>query len=144
MVGGVGTDMSNWNESVIAEFRANEGRVGGYFEGAPMILLHHIGAKTGTVRVNPLVYFPQDDGSMLVVASKGGAPTNPDWYHNVLAHPRFEVEVGTRTFTVEASELDPAERDLKWPEIVAARPGFGDYETKTTRTIPVLRLREVA
>jgi deazaflavin-dependent oxidoreductase (nitroreductase family) len=136
--------MSNWNESVIAEFRANEGRVGGYFEGAPMILLHHIGAKTGTVRVNPLVYFPQDDGSMLVVASKGGAPTNPDWYHNVLAHPRFEVEVGTRTFTVEASELDPAERDLKWPEIVAARPGFGDYETKTTRTIPVLRLREVA
>jgi deazaflavin-dependent oxidoreductase (nitroreductase family) len=136
--------MSGWNESVIAEFRANEGRVGGYFEGAPMILLHHIGAKTGTVRVNPLVYFPQDDGSMLVVASKGGAPTNPDWYHNVLANPRFEVEVGTRTFTVEATELTPAERAEKWPEIVAARPGFGDYETKTTRTSPVLRLREVA
>ena len=136
--------MSDWNESVIAEFRANEGRVGGYFEGAPMILLHHVGARTGTVRVNPLVYFPQDDGSMLVVASKGGAPTNPDWYHNVLANPRFEVEVGTRTFTVEASELDGPERAVKWTEIVAARPGFGDYETKTSRTIPVLRLREVA
>ena len=136
--------MSDWNESVIAEFRANAGRVGGYFEGAPMILLHHIGARTGTVRVNPLVYFPQDDGSMLVVASKGGAPTNPDWYHNVLANPRFEVEVGTRTFTVQASELDGPERAAKWPEIVAARPGFGDYETRTSRTIPVLRLREVA
>ena len=136
--------MSDWNDGVIAEFRANEGRVGGYFKGAPMILLHHIGAKSGTVRVNPVVYFPQDDGSMLVVASKGGALTNPDWYHNLRAHPRFEVEVGTRTFTVEASELSPAERAAKWPEIVAARPGFGDYETKTSRTIPVLRLREVA
>jgi len=136
--------MSDWNESVIAEFRANAGRVGGYFEGAPMILLHHIGARTGTVRVNPLVYFPQDDGSMLVVASKGGAPPTPDWYHNVVANPRFEVEVGTRTFTVEASELDGSERAAKWPEIVAARPGFGDYETRTSRTIPVLRLREVA
>ena len=102
--------MSDWNNGVIAEFRANEGRVGGYFEGAPMILLHHIGARSGTVRVTPLVYFPQDDGSMLVVASKGGAPTNPDWYHNVVAHPRFEVEVGTRTFTVDAEELSPAER----------------------------------
>ncbi|WP_457252628.1 nitroreductase family deazaflavin-dependent oxidoreductase [Pedococcus sp. P5_B7] len=136
--------MSDWNDGVIAEFRANEGRVGGYFKGAPMILLHHIGARSGTVRVNPVVYFPQDDGSMLVVASKGGAPTNPDWYHNLRAHPRFEVEVGTRTFTVEASELSPAERAAKWPEIVAARPGFGDYETKTSRTMPVLRLREVA
>lgn len=136
--------MSDWNDSVIAEFRANEGRVGGYFEGAPMILMHTVGARTGTVRVNPLVYFPQDDGSMLVVASKGGAPTNPDWYHNVRANPRFDVEVGTRTFTVEASELDRAERDATWPEIVAARPGFGDYERKTDRVIPILRLREVA
>jgi deazaflavin-dependent oxidoreductase (nitroreductase family) len=136
--------MSDWNESVIAEFRRNEGRVGGYFEGAPMILLHTIGARTGTVRVVPVVYFPQDDGSMLVVASKGGAPTNPDWYHNIRAHPRFDVEVGTQTLTVEAAELDPAERAAKWPQIVAARPGFGDYETKTTRTIPVLRLRKVA
>lgn len=136
--------MSDWNDGVIAEFRANEGRVGGYFEGAPMILLHHIGAKSGTVRVTPLVYFPQDDGSMLVVASKGGAPTNPDWYHNVLANPRFEVEVGTRTFTVDAAELSPQERAKHWPLIVAERPGFGEYETKTSRVIPVLRLRPVA
>ena len=136
--------MSDWNNGVIAEFRANEGRVGGYFEGAPMILLHHVGAKSGTVRVTPLVYFPQDDGSMLVVASKGGAPTNPDWYHNVLAHPRFEVEVGTEKFPIDAQELSPAERAESWPTIVAERPGFGDYETKTTRVIPVLRLRRVA
>ena len=136
--------MSDWNESVIAEFRANEGRVGGYFEGAPMILLHHIGARTGTVRVNPLVYFPQDDGSMLVVASNGGAPTNQDWYHNVLSNPRFEVEVGTRTFSVDAEELSPADRAEQWPRIVAERPGFGNYETKTSRVIPVLRLRPVA
>jgi deazaflavin-dependent oxidoreductase (nitroreductase family) len=135
--------MSDWNEGVIAEFRANEGKVGGYFEGAPMILLHHIGARSGTVRVSPLVYFPQDDGSMLVVASKGGAPTNPDWYHNVVANPRFEVEVGTRTFLVDAEELSPAERAEAWPRIVAERPGFGDYETRTTRVMPVIRLRPV-
>lgn len=136
--------MSDWYEGVIAEFRANEGKVGGYFQGAPMILLHHIGARSGTVRVTPLVYFPQDDGSMLVVASKGGAPTNPDWYHNVLANPRFEVEVGTRTFSVDAEELSPADRAEQWRRIVAERPGFGNYETKTSRVIPVLRLRPVA
>jgi deazaflavin-dependent oxidoreductase (nitroreductase family) len=136
--------MSDWNDSVIAEFRANQGRVGGYFEGAPMILMHTIGARTGTVRVNPLVYFPEDDGTMLVVASKGGAPTNPDWYHNVVAHPRFEVEVGTRTFTVDATELDAEERPQVWARIVAERPGFGDYESKTSRVMPVLRLRPVA
>jgi deazaflavin-dependent oxidoreductase (nitroreductase family) len=136
--------MSDWNDSVIAEFRANQGRVGGYFEGAPMILMHTIGARTGTVRVNPLVYFPEDDGTMLVVASKGGAPTNPDWYHNVVAHPRFEVEVGTRTFTVDATELDAEERPQVWARIVAERPGFGDYEKKTSRVMPVLRLRPVA
>ena len=141
---GVAPDMSDWNNGVIAEFRANEGRVGGPFEGAPMILLHHVGAKSGTVRVSPLVYFPQDDGSMLVVASKGGAPTNPDWYHNLKGHPRFEVEVGTETFTVEAEELDADERAASWPTIVAERPGFGNYETKTTRVMPVFRLRRAA
>ena len=136
--------MSDWNSGVIEEFRTNEGRVGGYFAGAPMILIHHIGAKTGTVRVNPLVYFPQPDSSMLIVASKGGAPTHPDWYHNVLAHPRFDVEVGTETFTVDAQVLTEDERAEIWPTIVAQRPGFGDYEKKTSRVIPVLRLRRVA
>ena len=132
--------MSDWNDGVVSEFRANQGRVGGYFKDAPMILLHHIGAKSGTVRVTTLVYFPQDNGTMLVVASKGGSPTNPDWYHNLKAHPRFEVEVGTETFTVEAHELSPDERAKAWPGIVAERPGFGDYERKTTRVMPVLRL----
>jgi deazaflavin-dependent oxidoreductase (nitroreductase family) len=135
--------MADWNEGVVKEFRANEGRVGGYFEGATMILIHHVGAKTGTVRVNPLVCFPQPDGTMLVVASKSGAPTNPDWYHNVLAHPKLEVEVGTETFTVEATELDSAERAVVWPGIVAERPGFGAYEEKTDRVMPVIRLRRV-
>jgi deazaflavin-dependent oxidoreductase (nitroreductase family) len=133
--------MSDWNTKVIDEFHANEGRVGGYFAGAPMILIHHIGAKSGTVRVNPLVFFKQPDGSMLIVASKGGAPTNPDWYHNLKANPRFEVEVGTETFTVEAEELSLDERARVWPQIVRERPGFADYEKKTTRVMPVFRLR---
>ncbi len=136
--------MSGWNDNVIREFRENDGRVGGYFAGAPMILIHHIGAKTGTERVSPLVYFPEDDGAMLIVASKGGAPTSPDWYHNVKAHPRIDVEVGTETFTVDATEIDGAERTELWDRIVAERPGFGDYQKKTTRTIPVLRLRRAA
>jgi len=133
--------MSDWNTNVIDAFHANEGRVGGYFAGAPMILIHHVGAKSGTVRINPLVFFKQPDGSMLIVASKGGAPTNPDWYHNLKANPRFEVEVGTETFTVEAEELSPEERAKVWPQIVSERPGFGDYEQKTTRVMPVFRLR---
>jgi deazaflavin-dependent oxidoreductase (nitroreductase family) len=131
----------DWNSQVIEEFRANEGRVGGMFEGAPMILVHHIGARTGTERVAPLVYFPQPDGSMLIIASKAGAPTNPDWYHNLKANPNIEVEVGTERFGVEAGELDPAERAEIWPKLVAERPGFGDYQQQTARTIPVVRLR---
>jgi deazaflavin-dependent oxidoreductase (nitroreductase family) len=132
--------MSDWNDKIIEEFRANEGRVGGPFEGAPMILIHHVGAKSGTVRVAPLVYFPQDDGSMVIIASKGGAPTNPDWYHNVKANPVFDVEVGTETFPVRAEEIVGEERDAVWQKAVAERPGFGEYQQKTTRTIPVLRL----
>lgn len=136
--------MSDWNDAIIEEFRANEGRVGGPFEGAPMVLIHHLGARTGTERVTPLMYFPQDDGSMLVIASKAGAPTNPDWYHNLRAHPKIDVEVGTATFPVEVTELDRAERDAVWPGLVAAAPGFGDYQTRTDRIIPVLRLRRVS
>jgi len=136
--------MSGWNDHIIREFRDNGGKVGGYFEGAHMILIHHIGARTGTERVSPLVYFPEDDGAMLIVASKGGAPTNPDWYHNVLANPRFEVEVGRERFAVVATALEPAERDVAWRRIVSERPGFGDYEKKTSRKIPVLRLRRAA
>lgn len=136
--------MSDFNARVIEEFRANGGRVGGPFQGAPMILVHHIGARTGSVRVSPLRCFPQDDGSLLVIASKGGAPTNPDWFHNVRANPRFDVEVGTETFTVDAAVLGTEERDAVWPALVAEAPGFGIYQDRADRLIPVVRLRRVA
>jgi deazaflavin-dependent oxidoreductase (nitroreductase family) len=136
--------VSDWNEKIIEEFRANEGRVGGPFEGAPMILIHHIGARSGTERVTPLVYFPEDDGRMVVIASKAGAPTNPDWYHNLRANPEIDVEVGTETFPVRVTEAQGAEREGIWARAVAAMPGFGEYQEKTTRTIPVLVLERAA
>ncbi len=135
--------MSDWNQKIIEEFRANGGKVGGPFEGATMILVHHIGARSGTERVTPLVTFPQDDGRYVIIASKAGAPTNPDWYHNLKAHPKVDVEVGTETFPVEVAELTGAEREAVWSEVKAASPGFAGYEEKTTRTIPVLRLTRV-
>ena len=133
---------SNWNEQIIQEFRDNQGKVGGPFAGTPMILIHHLGAKSGTERVNPLAYLPDGD-DMVIAASKGGAPTNPDWYHNLKAHPRITVEVGTDTFTVDATEETGAERDELWRRLVEMRPGFGDYETKTSRVIPMFRLSPV-
>ena len=136
--------MSDWNEKVIEEFRANGGKVGGPFEGAPMILVHHTGARSGTERVTPLVTFPQDDGRYVIIASKAGAPTNPDWYHNLRAHPRVDVEVGTETFPVQVTEAEGAEREGIWGRAVAAMPGFGEYQEKTTRTIPVLVLSRAA
>src|ERR1700712_2838063 len=134
------SEMNDWNKGIIEEFRANEGRVGGPFEGAPMILIHHIGAKSGTERIAPLVWFPQEDGTLVIVASKGGAPTNPDWYHNVKANPVFDVEVGTETFKVTADEVTGSDRDELFQKIAAERPGFGEYQQKPPRTIPVLRL----
>lgn len=130
---------NDWNRAIIEEFRANAGKVGGRFEGAPMILVHSIGARTGAERVNPLVYFPDGD-RMLIAASKAGADTHPDWYHNLRAHPRVEVEVGSQTFGVEAKELTDEERAVAWPRIVAAMPGFAEYQRSTTRTIPVFAL----
>jgi deazaflavin-dependent oxidoreductase (nitroreductase family) len=105
-----------------------------------MILIHHLGAKSGTERVTPLRSFPEPDGRFVIIASKAGAPTNPDWYHNLKAHPVIDVEVGTETFPVVASEVDGAERDEIWSRIVADSPGFGEYQEKTTRTIPVFML----
>lgn len=131
---------NDWNARIIEEFRTNEGRVGGPFEGADMILVHHVGAKSGTERVTPLVHFPQGEGRTVIVASKAGAPTNPDWYHNVKANPRFAVEVGVETVTVEATELVGDERDELWERIKAASPGFAEYERKTDRTIPLIAL----
>lgn len=131
--------MNDWNRKIVEEFRQNGGKVGGQFEGAPMILVHHVGARSGTARVNPMVYF-QDGERLLVVASKGGAPTNPDWYHNLKAHPHTEAEVGTERFPVTVTELTGNERADAWQQIVAVLPGFADYQTKTDRIIPVLAL----
>jgi deazaflavin-dependent oxidoreductase (nitroreductase family) len=132
--------MADHNAGIIEEFRANEGRVGGFFEGATMLLLHTVGAKTGRERVNPLVYLPDGD-RYVVIASKGGAPTNPDWYHNLLAHPDVSVEVGTETIPVHAVVVeDDAEHDALYGRQVERRPGFADYLKMTTRRIPVIAL----
>jgi deazaflavin-dependent oxidoreductase (nitroreductase family) len=136
--------MSDWNEKVIAEFRANSGRVGGMFEGMPMILIHHIGAKSGIERVTPLAYFREDDENSVIVASNGGAPTHPAWFHNLKAHRKIEVEVGTETHTVVAEELPRPERDEFWKRVVSERPGFADYERQTDRVIPLVRLTRVS
>lgn len=142
-------EWSGWSERVVEsntriveEFRANDGQVGGYFSGAPMLLLHHIGARTGRERVNPLVYL-RDGADMVVAATKGGAPTNPDWYHNLRAHPRVLVEVGTETFPVEAVEVTGTERDGLYRRLAQMRPAFAGYETKTDRVIPMVRLTRV-
>jgi deazaflavin-dependent oxidoreductase (nitroreductase family) len=131
--------MSDWNDKIIAEFRANHGRVGGPFEGAPLLLLHSTGARTGLERVNPMMYQAVGDG-FAVFASKGGADTNPDWFHNLKAHPDVRVEVGDETFEVVARVLDPSEREPIWEEQKVRYPGFADYETKTARVIPVVML----
>lgn len=131
--------MSDWNDKVIAEFRANQGRVGGQFEGAPLLLLHSTGAKSGQERVNPMMYQAVGDG-FAVFASKAGADTNPDWYHNLIAHPQARIEVGTETLDVTARVLDPDERAPIWEEQKARYPGFADYEVKTDRVIPVVML----
>jgi deazaflavin-dependent oxidoreductase (nitroreductase family) len=135
---------NDWNQGVIAEFRANEGRVGGPFEGAPMILVHHIGRKSGKEYITPLVYLREDDndGSIYIFASKAGAPTHPEWYLNLVAAGNATVEVRTSTFPVTVSELSGGERDRVYAEQVQRMPGFGEYAEKTEgiRTIPVLRL----
>ena len=137
-------DPNDWNQGIITEFRANEGRVGGPFEGAPMILVHHVGRTSGKQYTNPLVYLPREDGddSIYIFASKGGAPTNPDWYGNLIAAGEATVEVGTSTFVVTITEVTGAERDRIFAEQVKRMPGFGDYakQTEGIRTIPVLRL----
>jgi len=131
---------SDYNTTIIEEFRANGGRVGGPWAGATLILLHHIGAKSGTERVTPVGYFPQGEGRYAIVASNGGSPTHPDWYYNLKAHPKITVEVGTKTFPVLAQELGRAVRAELWPKLVAQTPALGEFQTKTTREIPVVML----
>lgn len=133
------TNMSDFNAQIIAEFRANHGVVGGQFEGAPLLLLHSTGAKSGQERVSPVMYLADGD-RWLVFASKAGAPDNPDWYHNLKATPEATIEVGDDTISVVASELTGAERSDKYAEQASRFPGFADYQAKTTRVIPVVAL----
>ena len=132
-------DVNDFNTQIIEEFRANGGKLGGGFEGASMLLLHHKGAKTGAERVNPVAYRPVGD-SLAIFASKAGAPTNPDWYYNLRAHPETTVEVGSETIAVVARVPDDAERAPIWEAQKRDVPGFADYEKQTTRQIPVVIL----
>lgn len=135
-------DLNDWNASIIAEFRANAGKVGGSFANAPMVLITTRGARTGKQRTNPLVCLP--DGDRLVVfASKGGAPTNPDWYYNLRANPEVTVEFGSETFATRAVIVDGAERERLFGELARRFPAFAQYQAKTTRRIPVIVLERV-
>jgi deazaflavin-dependent oxidoreductase (nitroreductase family) len=132
---------NDWNSKIIDEFRANEGKVGGQFEGAPMLLLHHKGRKSGTERVNPLVYLA-DGGDYVIIASKGGFPTDPDWFRNLKANPDASIEVGTEKFDVTAEEVTGEERDRLYETQASRMAAFKDYAARTSRTIPVVRLRK--
>jgi deazaflavin-dependent oxidoreductase (nitroreductase family) len=134
--------VADWNQQVIDEFRANDGRVGGRFEGRTLLLLHHRGAKTGTERINPVAYQRLSEDAVAVFASKGGASTNPDWYHNVVANPDVTVEIGTETFRARARVAKSTERDSIWERQKRDWPGFAEYEEKTRgiREIPVVVL----
>ena len=135
--------MSDFNQAVIDEFRANEGKVGGYFEGANMLLLHTTGAKSGQPRTNPLVYV-RDGDNLVIIASKGGEDSNPDWYYNLRANPDVTVEVGTDQFQVHATAVtEEPERSRLYAKMVEHRPGFADYEQKTMRKIPAVVLERV-
>lgn len=131
--------MKAFNQSIVDEFRANGGKVGGPFEGGTLLLLSTTGAKSGQPRLAPLAYLTIDD-KMIIVGSKAGADTNPDWVHNLRANPRAHVEVGTEAYDVTARELPSAERDETYPKVVAVAPGFGDYQANTTRVIPLFEL----
>jgi deazaflavin-dependent oxidoreductase (nitroreductase family) len=131
---------ADWNRGIIDEFRANGGKVGGQFTGAPLLLLHSVGAKSGETRVNPLVYQDLGQGRVAVFASKGGAPTNPDWYHNLMANPHARIELGADTFDVTARVAGGEERLRIWATQKQRYPNFAEYERKTKREIPVVVL----
>ncbi|MDL9977946.1 nitroreductase/quinone reductase family protein [Microbacterium sp. ASV49] len=139
------SDASGWTDPTIAEFRANKGKVGGYFEGKHLVLMHHRGRKSGHERVTPAVYLPNeaDPSSIYVFATKGGSPDNPGWYYNLVDAGTATVEVGEETYPVTVHEVTGADRDRIYAEQVRAVPSFGEYEVKTAgiRTIPVLELR---
>ncbi len=130
---------ADFNAQIIEEFRANQGRVGGMFQGSTLLLLHHTGAKSGVSRINPLGYLT-DGGRYVVFASKAGAPTNPDWYHNLKANPNATIEVGTDTLDVVASEATGEERERLYSTQAERVPQFAEYQKQTERIIPVIVL----
>jgi deazaflavin-dependent oxidoreductase (nitroreductase family) len=135
----VATHPNDWNASIIKEFRRNAGQVGGFFAGKPVLLLHHTGARSGTLRVNPLMYRKESD-NYVVFASKGGAARHPDWFHNLKANPDAKVEVGNDSLEVTARIADPEERDTLYAKQAEEYPQFGEYQQQTSRTIPVIVL----
>ncbi len=135
-------DIKEMNRQIIEEFRANGGKVGGMFAGAPMLLLTTKGAKSGETRVNPLVYL-EDAGRTVIIASYAGAPTNPPWYHNLIANPAVTVEVGTQTLKVRGEVVPEPERSRLYKKMESMMPAFTEYRQKTKRTIPVIALRRV-
>jgi deazaflavin-dependent oxidoreductase (nitroreductase family) len=135
--------MSDFNQAVIDEFRANNGKVGGYFAGANMLLLHTVGAKSGQARTNPVVYVTDGD-RLVVIASKSGADSNPDWYYNLLANPTVTVELGTEQFQARAIPVtEEPERSRLYAKMVERMPGFAEYEQKTSRKIPAIILERI-
>ena len=133
------SDPNDWNKQIIEEFRANDGKVGGHFADNTLVLLHTTGAKSGKERINPLVTF-EDDGRLVVVASKGGAPSHPDWYYNIVANPQVRVEVGTEKFEALARVTEGSERQTLFEKMSTKYPQFAEYQQNTTRVIPVIIL----
>jgi deazaflavin-dependent oxidoreductase (nitroreductase family) len=134
------SEANDRNQKIIDEFRANAGKVGGRFEGKSLLLLHTKGAKSKKERINPVAYV-KDDGRLVVIASKGGAPTNPDWYYNILTNPDVSVEVGTEKFQAHAMVAEEPERTRLYDKMVEVNPAFADYRNKTARKIPVIVLK---
>ena len=132
-------DSGDFNTPIIEEFRANGGKLGGNFEGAPILLLTTVGARSGRTRVNPMMYL-EEGGRRYVFASKAGAPSNPDWYYNLVADPNVSVEVGSETIEVRATPVEEGERSRIYAEQAKRYPGFAEYQAKTDRVIPVVAL----
>jgi deazaflavin-dependent oxidoreductase (nitroreductase family) len=135
--------VNDWNRQTIEEFRASGGKVGGNFAGAPLLLLHTIGARSGKERINPMMYQDLGDGRVAVFASKAGEPTHPDWYHNLVANPEVTAEIGTETRCFQARTATAGQRDPIWSKQKLDYPGFAGYEAKTDRKIPVVILDPV-
>jgi len=135
-------EMHDWNRQTIEQFRANEGKVGGFWEGKPLLLITTTGAKSGHRRTTPIMYL-RDGDRLLVFASKNGAPTHPAWYHNLVAHPQVTVEVGPETYEAKATVLKGEERDRLYARQAELYPQFGEYQVRTTRKIPVIALERI-